>query len=394
MTPYLKTFGRLTWTWNNIGTITSSQLVLGYSDQVVCPTSNKGNMVDATPWNYTISRVVRHYGKKETLTPSGGLIAGLHGVIDIPQQETRSQKDTVYNMALNRLNDKVRGNLDLSIALAESGTTARMIRNTFKVLNHARKLKPPGGYGSTRDVANGYLQFKYGWKPLLSDVYNAANESIRVVVNKLERTSASAKIPEGRKYIRKYASYGSSVDVPVERTVSEGSFSGCKIGVSLEIPPDSFRLDRWTSVNPVSIAWELVPYSFVVDWFFDIGSYLRNIETGLLLGARFRSGYVSEIWRSEVLDELDGWVSPTNIYNQKHRYTANVGERLDLIFTRARLSNYPFPRRPTINVDLGSGQLFSAAALLRQLLPDQNGAGSRAGQQQPSRRGRAGIWRG
>lgn len=389
MTPYLKSFGRITWTWNNVGTITSSSHVLGYSDQVICPTSNRGNMVDPTPWNYSVARILRHYGKKETLTPGDALIAGLHGVIDVPQQETRSQKDAVYNMALNRLNDKVRGNLDLSIALAESGTTARMVRNTLKVLRHARKLKPPGGFGSTRDVANGYLQFKYGWKPLLSDVYNAANESIRVVVNKLEHTSASARIPEGRKYVREYASYGSSTKVPVERTVSEGSFSGCKIGISLEIPPDSFRLDRWTSVNPVSIAWELVPYSFVVDWFFDIGSYLRNIETGLLLGGRFRSGYVSEIWRSEVTDELTNWVSPVNQWNQKHRYTENVGERLDIIFTRARLSNYPFPRKPTINVDLGSGQLFSAAALLRQLMSDP----SSASQQQPSRRGRAGIWR-
>lgn len=389
MTPYLKSFGRLTWTWNNVGTITSSSLVLGYSDQVVCPQANHGNMKDPTLWSYSTAKILRHYGKKETLTPSNGLIAGLHGVIDVPQQETRSQKDTVYNMALSRLNEKVRGSLDLSIALAESGTTARMIRNTFKVLNHARKLKPPGGYGSTRDVANGYLQYKYGWKPLMSDVWKAADESIRVVQNKLERTSASARIPEGRTYVRKYASYGSSTDVPVDRVVSDGSFSGCKIGISLEIPPDSFRLDRWTSVNPVGIAWELIPYSFVVDWFFDIGSYLRNIETGLLLGARFRSGYVSEIWRSEVKDELKNWVSPVNQWSQKHRYTDNIGERLDIIFTRGLLSNYPFPRRPTLKVDLGSGQLFSAAALLRQLMPDSSGA-----QQQPSRRGRAGIWRG
>lgn len=391
MTPYLKSFGRLTYTWNNIGTITSSQLVLGYSDQVVCPVSNKGNMVDPTPWNYSVSRVVRHYGKKETLTPSGGLIAGLFGVIDVPQDETRSNQNTVYNLALNRLNGKVRGNLDLGIALAEAGSTKRMIRNTLRVLNHARKLKPPGGYGSTRDIANGYLQWKYGWKPLLGDVYGAANESIRVVINKLERIQASARVPEGRTYVRKYASYGSSTDVPVERTVSEGSFSGCKIGVSLEIPEDSFRLDRWTSVNPASIAWELVPYSFVVDWFVDIGSYLRNIETGLLLGASFRSGYVSEIWRSEIKDELKNWVSPVNDWNQKHRYTDNIGERLTILFTRARLSAYPFPRRPTISVDLGSGQLFSAAALLRQLLPDGGGSSNT---QQPSRRGRAGIWRG
>lgn len=382
MRPYNKQIGRLTYTWNQFGTITSSSLVLGYSDVVTCPTSNRGNMVDPTPWNYTTAKVLRHYGEKETLNSSGGLIAGLFGVIDIPQQEERSQKDTVYNMALDRLNGKVRGSLDLSIALAESGTTARMVRNTFKVINHARKLKPPGGFGSTRDVANGYLQYKYGWKPLLSDVYNAANESIRVVVNKLEKVQASARIPEGRKYVRKYASYGSSTNVPIDRTVSEGSFSGCKVGVSLEIPPDAFRLDRWTSVNPVSIAWELVPYSFVVDWFLDIGSYLRNIETALLLGARFRSGYVSEIWRSEVKDELSNWVSPVNAFNQKHRYTDNVGERLDIIFTRVRLAGYPFPRRPTINVSLGSGQLFSAAALLRQFMADPGRV------QTPPRRGR------
>lgn len=31
-------------------------------------------------------------------------------------------------------------------------------------------------------------------------------------------------------------------------------------------------------LNPQSIAWELTPWSFVIDWFIPIGNYLNNLD--------------------------------------------------------------------------------------------------------------------
>lgn len=359
---------------NAADSITYSGKPQGYVDFVTAPLSNKGNFVDPTGWNYSISKrkflngkLLRYYWPSMLIQEK---VEGNHQRdIILP---VRDQRDTVYNLALDRLNSRVRGNLDLSIALAEAGTTTKMIRSTLKVLSHARKLKPPGGYGSTRDVANGYLQFKYGWQPLLGDVFSAANESLRVVINKLAHISASARIPEERSYTLRYNSVDSVPDVPINREIKKGSFSGCKIGVSLEIPTSAFQLDRWMSLNPISITWELIPYSFVVDWFVDVGSYLRNFETACLYNTQFRGGYKSEMYRIELEDTQDMWMSPVVLGSRKYLFSDVKGNALVLEFTRSRLASYPFPRRPTFNVDLSSSRLFSAAALLRQLLPDKS----------------------
>jgi hypothetical protein len=290
----------------------------------------------------------------------------------------------MYNLALDRLNDKVRGNLDLSVALAEAGTTVRMFKNTAKLLRHARRLKPPGGFGSTRDVANGYLQYKYGWKPLLNDIFGVANESIRIVQNKLQRISAGAKVRENVPTTVFYSTIDGAPNVPAMRIKKETSFSGCRIGLILQIPPSAFRLDRWMSMSPLSIGWELIPYSFVVDWVFDVGSYLRNMETALLYNTTFYSGYVSEIRRVELDDFVANYDQVVN--GVRHSIPEAKGKLKHIEFFRRRLSAYPFPRKPTFNVDLSSGQLFSAAALLRQLLP----AGKRNPRPEPPNPGSSG----
>ena len=54
-------------------------------------------------------------------------------------------------------------------------------------------------------------------------------------------------------------------------------------------------VSTYTSMNPASIKWELVPYSFVVDWFYDIGSYLRGCETSTIYSSVFKAGWTSEL---------------------------------------------------------------------------------------------------
>jgi hypothetical protein len=395
MTPYSRQLGKDQFVTGSSGQ-TNHFRPIGYYDYVTCPISNKGDFFIPTPWSFTIHQEDYMSGsqKKFQVIPTEAFIAATEGnlgaPIPVPAWDAR---DSMYNLALNRLNDKVRGSLDLSVALAEAGTTTRMIKNTIKLLRHARKLKPPGGFGSTRDVANGYLQYKYGWKPLLSDIFGVADESIRIVQNKIQRISAGSKVRENGPITQVYSSINGTPNVRVMRIRKETSFSGCRIGVILQIPPSAFRLDRWMSMNPISIGWELIPYSFVVDWVYDIGSYLRNVETALLYNTVFYSGYVSEIQRVELEDFVAN--HDEVVSGIRHMIPEAKGKLKHIVFSRRRLSAYPFPRKPTFNVDLSSSQLFSAAALLRQLLP----AGKRGPRPEPPNYGspnqapRAGLGR-
>jgi hypothetical protein len=199
-------------------------------------------------------------------------------------------------------------------------------------------------------ISNARLEFIYGWKPLVEDLYLAADESVRVPLNVMGRFQGHSSQKLSFSHIQMQTVYG-VVNFPVS---SQDAKVSIKIGVQLYTP--SFDLSRWASLNPVSIAWEIIPYSFVVDWVFNIGGYLRNLETGLLSQNRFRNGYITQFFRGNVVGRLD---------NGSSFWTVN-GQNIDM--NRSVLSSYPLPSLPRFSVELGSSRLLNAAALLGQLL--------------------------
>jgi hypothetical protein len=323
-------------------------------------------------WSFSDYLTV-HFGTSSFAIQNSGNIAGA----DSTKEPLNDGRDACYNQALNRLNDQVRGGLDLGVTLLESGSTKRMIQSVGKVISAARKARTlgglssrrprrgqkPGELGSTRDIANGWLQWQYGWRQLLQDVFNAADESIRVVTSKLQSVRGSASRPIG-------THYGYQRDMLGFRWNVDGHQEGrnaCKITVILDVP--NFDPARWTSMNPISLGWELIPYSFVVDWFIDVGSTLRNIETGLLYNNSFVEGYVSELFISHTYETISGSGIPISDPSTSTQLQGTITAYwLRKTFGRSLLSSYPLPRPPSFKVDMGAQRCFSAAALLRQLL--------------------------
>lgn len=315
---------------------------------------NPGNRIVATPFAYNISEIheweghrTSYYYGKPNVTYTGYFPA------DAPPFPARQTTD-LYNRALEKLNSKIRGDLDLSISLAEAGQTAKMFSAMGNVFKGIR------GLGSTKHVANGWLQWQYGWRPLCSDVFQALDEMNRILLNKLDKVKASAIVDHERE----------------ESKISQATnLQGCRIkwqthglekveiGIVLAVPQGSFDLSRWSSLNPLSITYELIPYSFVVDWFYDIGSWLRNLETALLYNSRFVRGYTSSLYR------VSGRGTVTSQYNRFGHYVRYADCSFSQkIFDRGRLVSYPLPRAPSLKMDLGSQRLLSAAALLRQFV--------------------------
>lgn len=345
----------------------------------------------AASWSYTVNNTIAlddsesevEWCYKQTEAVQNGQTivkaSGNSGIM-IPDPSPSDYDYTgVTNLALGRLNDSVRGNLDISIALAEAGKTAQMIKRVGKVLAYARKVRPRGGFRIpkpmqlTSDVsaalANGYLEFKYGWKPLLSDVFAIADESIRFTMNQMQKFQASAKLPAfGSKIFLTSFDGISNLPVRLRWPPEDGrkAFLGAKYKIVLEIPDSSFDIARWSSLNPLSIGWELIPYSFVVDWFLDVGSYLRNIETACYYNTQFRSGFLSQI----AVLPMEAFVDYYERISPPYRYECQglKGYKYFLTFRRTPLTRYPTPSLPRFEVDLGASQLTSAAALLRQLL--------------------------
>lgn len=118
---------------------------------------------------------------------------------------------------------------------------------------------------NSKDISGQWLGLAYGWLPLLGDVYEAS-QALAAKTNGPRTLSVKARS-------RRTATWGSnsasgrwvtykSLSVEARVTVSEQLNTYRELGL----------------MDPLGVAWELVPYSFVVDWFLPIGDYLNALN--------------------------------------------------------------------------------------------------------------------
>lgn len=273
-------------------------------------------------------------------------------------------RDYIYNLALNKLNDKVRGGLDLGLSLAESGQTIRMLNayerftswNEDRLRLIQRNLRRK--YQDTRRLASMWLEWQYGIRPLISDIYAAHDEAVRVVLNEIKTFKAGHTVP-----LSAFDGSDSSLGFSAKYHTEVQGKQGCMFSLAYEIPSSRFDLQRWSSLNPVSFAWELTTLSFVVDWFVDVSGYLRNLETALLSQARFKTGFTTELHAYTSTARMSG----RNV-QYDYAYTGSVAMYRERVrFERKVLSSYPLPRVPSFHAKLGVERLLSAASLLAAL---------------------------
>lgn len=126
-------------------------------------------------------------------------------------------------------------------------------------------------------IAQEYLKYVYGWKPLMQDIFGV-----------MELAKAAGKQP--------LLIHGSSKATQSEQT-DEGEFHNSSRNGVTRVPPmtaeTTMKCSIWARMdpdyqgtralnqlgllNPASLAWELVPFSFVVDWVLPIGPVLQAL---------------------------------------------------------------------------------------------------------------------
>ncbi|DAD51532.1 maturation protein [ssRNA phage Gerhypos.1_48] len=289
-------------------------------------------------------------------------------------------RDSAYNRAVSNLYEQIRGDLDLAVDIAEGHQTIDMLRSTgkalglsdlnpkvrgpmarvFNALKSGAELVRSIKHMRSKEAANAWLQWTYGWKPAAQSLYGVVQQATSV--DKPFHMIRATGRYKNSKHIQVYAFHG---HIP---TNQRGDISQmCMIQAEFAMSNSAAEsLANYTSLNPLAIAWELVPYSFVVDWAIDIGGYLRAAESAFLYGNSFVRGFVTE---GSKLDQLswttgsytDSLTQSTDVMNFSGTFTTTTKRR-------QVLSENPFPRPPSLNLSLGGNRLISAASLLRQKL--------------------------
>jgi len=369
---------------------------------------SRGDHKSPQPWHYSKS-VVSPLKGVYILISGGRTVNTITGVLPsggtpVPLLDTTADYTRCYNDALSRLNEKIRGSLDLATSAAEGLQTYKMLnlverltsgmadmKRSWKreILDKLRswkskrsadaalrrwqrgiKARYPGSYrpirprtnlvgGTTSALANGWCEYTYGWSPLISDIRNVAENVVGFTRNHLVvKAAATRSLDKTSRLTGAYAQWNGPY------RVDYNGFIRIQFGIRFFTSYD-VDLAKWTSLNPLSVAWELMPYSFVFDWVLDLGSYMRNLETSLVYRNLFRDGYQSTL----IKYEGTCFISNKRTINATSSATmSSQGATEYTNFSRDLLFTMPKPQFPRFTVDLGSARLLSAAALLRQLI--------------------------
>lgn len=227
------------------------------------------------------------------------------------------------------------------------------------------KFRPRGGPKPSRDLASNWLELQYGWKPLLGDVRDSME--------------ALAKFNLGNTYVRRVSGVGRvtnetttlsnsfegvALGTPVNTTVVTESFAKIGLRYSVDSHLTSF-LAQTGFTNPINLAWELLPYSFVVDWFLPIGAYLQTLSAWD--GLRFVDGFQIQLTRQRASVTVSYSGHPPGSSPASY----NITERGQMvrewvIFNRSKLTSFPSGRFPEFKSPFSVSHALNAVALLRQ----------------------------
>lgn len=232
--------------------------------------------------------------------------------------------------------------VDGSVALAE------LFREGLPSMIGSALLKNKIGF--LRSLGSEYLNIEFGWKPLVSDLKSAAKaviESEAIMQNLVKHSGKDLRrkrlLPITRTITAPVTSTlknpswlpsGCWVGPPVyktyEKTTRQQSFSGCylyhlDLGTLSEVSKiaTQARLIYGLELSP-EVIWNLAPWSWLIDWFANVGPLLSNVSAFQQDGLVLRYGYVMEevsrtLHRSnDVVPAVPQTTHPTHVQDVFH----------------------------------------------------------------------------
>jgi hypothetical protein len=210
-------------------------------------------------------------------------------------------------------------------------------------------------FGSTRrhlsggSLADTWLQYIYGWKPLMADIKDSCDYFQEIQRNDPSLIRVQRNTHGNYKYTQHSGRY----------TIDYECNAKIRCGLAAQVNSTFLvGLDSMGVANPASLAWDLLPFSFLADWFIPVGNVLESLSA--TLGLDFHSGYITgnaEVSRTIRLTEpAGGW----RILNGGRCVIENRTMRREV------LHDFPYPQIYTKS-PFKTGNAINALALLRSL---------------------------
>lgn len=270
---------------------------------------------------------------------------------------------------LNKLAEEIRGHsFDLGVNIAEAGKTyGTLVQNVQSVgsallhLKHGRISQALRALGSGRktprnggirplvakDLSGRWLETQYAFLPLISQSYEAGKALKALTSTRVLRFTARSSTKKR------------TVNHHVGTNYTDVGVYSFSKQILAELSEDISTARSLGLLNPAEVVWELVPYSFVVDWFLPIGSYLSAWGQIPKLKGRFltteraawkQGPVLSGTWKAD----LDKLKTPQSSFA--------------MIRTPSTSLSVPSPTFRSVPSALSPRRILSAIALIHQRL--------------------------
>lgn len=252
-----------------------------------------GNTTFPVKWNnytcYQDSETISNsYFRFVCTRPGGGGSGSLFHPPDTPYRRFPSEAESSVtandiNKALNRILGQAKGHsFNLGVELGQARQTINLVVGNLGKLGRAALALRRGDFsnaarqlGATprtsrlkaKDVSGRWLELQYGWFPLVQSSYEAA-QAYKAVSDGPRTATFNTSV--SRKSTYWYTSSANGVNA--KQAFTDRRAYTFEMSEELSLPRQLGLAD------PLSIAWELTLFSFVVDWFIPIGTYLDNLN--------------------------------------------------------------------------------------------------------------------
>lgn len=203
-------------------------------------------------------------------------------------------------------------------------------------------------------VAERWLAIQYGVLPLVSDVYGSVDALVNTLVGRAIRFYVKASSSTSVSSTLSQSTY--DYPSPLLGVGTVDTQYQAKAGFLCEVTNTELQtLSKLGLDNPALLAWELVPFSFVVDWFFKVGDMLEA-------SSAFRGVTVRDKWNSLLVTQ-NGFV------NYKPTMQSVNGGTGTTVFSQRYYNRLNYVVDPPFNLQRGSGfnltRVGNALALLQ-----------------------------
>jgi len=247
----------------------------------------------------SLSQTQTEFLPQESLYSSGNGIA-----------RSISHSNLAYRKAVERNIAKTKDmSVNVAQALAEVTKTIDMVADSANRLANAILALKKGNFrkaakalGTTargrkfdpkKSLSDNWLALQYGWLPLLSDIDGACQQLAKQPRPPYFTVTTTATESDSQQIVRFTSGLGGSDWYEL------GYTSKTKVSQTFAVRNHSVKTMSELGIrDPLLLAWELVPYSFVVDWILPVGKYLAGINytDGLVFIRGFTVQFTKNNW--------------------------------------------------------------------------------------------------